>query len=132
MRNAIRLNQTRPPRHKHLSNHGFAGRNAPGQPYFQHASSGTDAKKISPPSPANDFQARENSRTRLPRRIFAAFTVLNINMAMVSGPTPPGTGVSAPATSATSGCTSPINVDPFFRNVSSLFAFPAGVPEKKR
>ena len=32
-----------------------------------------------------------------PRRIFAARTVLAISMAMVSGPTPPGTGVYAPA-----------------------------------
>ncbi len=33
----------------------------------------------------------------------AAFTVLLISMAIVSGPTPPGTGVIAPATSATAG-----------------------------
>ncbi len=33
----------------------------------------------------------------------AAFTVLLISKAMVSGPTPPGTGVIAPATSATPG-----------------------------
>ena len=31
---------------------------------------------------------------------------------MVRGPTPPGTGVSAPATSATAGCTSPTTTDP--------------------
>ena len=31
---------------------------------------------------------------------------------MVSGPTPPGTGVRAPATAATSGCTSPTTVAP--------------------
>ena len=38
----------------------------------------------------------------------AAFTVFAISIAIVSGPTPPGTGVSAPATSATDGsCTSP-------------------------
>jgi hypothetical protein len=46
-------------------------------------------------------------------------------MAMVSGPTPPGTGVIAPAISATSGCTSPTSVDPFVRNDSSRLAFPA-------
>jgi hypothetical protein len=28
---------------------------------------------------------------RLPRRILAALTVFDINMAMVNGPTPPGT-----------------------------------------
>src|SRR5277367_3280450 len=33
-----------------------------------------------------------------PRRILAARTVLDISMAMVSGPTPPGTGVNAPLT----------------------------------
>ncbi len=31
-----------------------------------------------------------------PRRSLAAFTVLLISMAMVSGPTPPGTGVMRP------------------------------------
>ena len=40
---------------------------------------------------------------RAPRRSLAALTVLLISMAMVSGPTPPGTGVYAPATSTTSG-----------------------------
>src|SRR5581483_9283208 len=40
---------------------------------------------------------------REPRRIRAALTVLTMSMAIVSGPTPPGTGVSAPATSATLG-----------------------------
>src|SRR5205807_5131634 len=54
-----------------------------------------------------------------PRRIRAAFTVFDISMAMVRGPTPPGTGVIAPATSATSGCTSPTSVDPFFANSSA-------------
>ena len=52
--------------------------------------------------------------TAAPRRSFAARTVFAISIAMVSGPTPPGTGVMAPATSATSGCTSPTSVDPFF------------------
>jgi len=38
----------------------------------------------------------------------AAFTVFFMSIAIVSGPTPPGTGVSAPATSRTDGaCTSP-------------------------
>src|SRR5882762_3892628 len=41
--------------------------------------------------------------TACARRRRAAFTVLRISMAMVSGPTPPGTGVIAPATSATPG-----------------------------
>ena len=38
-----------------------------------------------------------------PRLRRAAFTVLLISMAIVRGPTPPGTGVIAPATSATPG-----------------------------
>src|SRR5262245_49339573 len=37
---------------------------------------------------------------------------------MVNGPTPPGTGVMAPATSATDGCTSPTTNEPRRRNVS--------------
>src|SRR5271156_885139 len=63
--------------------------------------------------------------TRSPRRILAALTVLYISIAIVRGPTPPGPGVKAPATSATSGCTSPTRVEPFVRNVSSRFVFPA-------
>ena len=52
-----------------------------------------------------------------PRRPHAAATVLLRSMAMVSGPTPPGTGVSAPATSRTEGaCTSPTSACPFFSN----------------
>ena len=34
------------------------------------------------------------------------------SIAIVSGPTPPGTGDSAPATLATSGCTSPTTMEP--------------------
>ena len=45
----------------------------------------------------------------IPPREAAAASVLAISMPMVSGPTPPGTGVMAPAISATSGCTSPDN-----------------------
>src|SRR5277367_6060971 len=56
--------------------------------------------------------------TRAPRRSRAALMVLLINMAMVSGPTPPGTGVSAPATLATSGCTSPTSAVPFSRKAA--------------
>ena len=40
-------------------------------------------------------------------RSSAATTVLCSSMAMVNGPTPPGTGVSAPATASTAGWTSP-------------------------
>ena len=47
-----------------------------------------------------------------------------ISMAMVSGPTPPGTGVMAPAISATCGSTSPIRVEPFSANVFSRFSLP--------
>ena len=45
-------------------------------------------------------------------RDWAAATVFLRSIAIVSGPTPPGTGVSAPATSATPGCTSPTTMDP--------------------
>ena len=48
---------------------------------------------------------------QLPRRRFIAVSVFFISIAIVSGPTPPGTGVSHPATSLTSrGLTSPISV----------------------
>src|SRR5579862_4374550 len=52
------------------------------------------------------------------RRSLAAFTVLLISMVMVMGPTPPGTGVSAPAVCTASGCTSPTNTLPLARNFS--------------
>src|SRR5260370_31380635 len=54
----------------------------------------------------------------LPRRRRAAFTVLLMSMVMVMGPTPPGTGVSAPAGVTASGCTSPTSTEPFSRNFS--------------
>src|ERR1700726_249422 len=53
-----------------------------------------------------------------PQRRRAAFTVLLMSMVMVMGPTPPGTGVSAPAVFAASGCTSPTRAEPFARNFS--------------
>src|SRR5579864_7656044 len=59
------------------------------------------------------------SEARNPRRRRAAFTVLLMSIAIVSGPTPPGTGVTAPAISATSGWTSPTTAEPFSRNLSS-------------
>ena len=61
------------------------------------------------------------------RRSSAALTVLAISIAIVSGPTPPGTGVSAPATAATSGCTSPTSTEP--RLVEHLRAAPGCVAE---
>src|SRR5262249_28328881 len=74
---------------------GFPGREAAGEADFQH----------------------------VPRRRRAALTVLTMSMAMVRGPTPPGTGVYAPAHSAMSaGCTSPTSTDPFWRNSSTLAA----------
>src|SRR5688572_385113 len=58
--------------------------------------------------------ARRNAtgESDLQRRNSAALMVFAISIAMVSGPTPPGTGVRAPATSPTSGCTSPTSTEP--------------------
>src|SRR6266849_4402821 len=53
-----------------------------------------------------------------PRRSLAAFTVLLMSMVMVMGPTPPGTGVSAPAVFTASGWTSPTSTEPLARNFS--------------
>src|ERR1035437_5486850 len=155
MRNAVRLHQTRAQSDKHLSDHRLAGGNASGQTNFQHPASRRKAFTTETPFDlaqgklrheetlscslpgflrasvslwwifSFENQARDSSGTRFPRRIFAAFTVLNINIAMVSGPTPPGTGVRAPTIAATSGCTSPISVEPFLRKASSRFASPA-------
>src|SRR5215475_2459084 len=51
----------------------------------------------------------------------AAVSVFLSSIAIVSGPTPPGTGESAPATSATFGCTSPTTSEPRFSKVSHRF-----------
>ena len=71
---------------------------------------GGEAGRGQPPEdarlPAGDppGQADPQGQARSP----AAFTVFFMRSAMVRGPTPPGTGVSAPATSRTEGaCTSP-------------------------
>src|SRR5262249_51940451 len=60
-----------------------------------------------------------------PRLILAALTVFAMSIAIVRGPTPPGTGVYAPATSNAFGCTSPTMVDPRFRKFSARLPFPA-------
>src|SRR5262249_25410294 len=61
-------------------------------------------------------QAHAQHRYLRPRRMVQAFTVLAMSMAIVNGPTPPGTGVMAPATSAARGSTSPTSVEPFSAN----------------
>ena len=61
----------------------------------------------------------------IPAALAAAVSVFLSSIAIVSGPTPPGTGVSAPATSATSGCTSPDHDGPARSNASRRFE-PAG------
>src|SRR5260370_27111310 len=68
-------------------------------------------------APAEDCAASVADEA-LPRRRRAAFTVLLMSMVMVMGPTPPGTGVSAPAVFAASGCTSPTRAEPLARNFS--------------
>jgi len=58
-------------------------------------------------------------------RVFAAVTVLAINMAMVSGPTPPGTGVMRPAFGRTRvKSTSPVNTAPRFSKAAIFFSLP--------
>ena len=83
-----------------LEHVALAGRDAAGQCDFQHRS----GRRLQPAEPG-----RLPSRILpvLPVRSCAAVSVFFSSIAIVSGPTPPGTGVSAPATSATSGCTSP-------------------------
>src|SRR5581483_161545 len=77
----IGFNQHAPEIGKGMSDEGFAARQSSGESYAEH------------------------------RRCSAARTVLAISIAIVSGPTPPGTGVNAPATSLTSsGFTSPTNL----------------------
>src|SRR5579872_133397 len=142
MRDTVCLHHMRPQRREHFPHHRLPRGNPACKADFQHQSLDnpfftTEAQKDGEEFLSSSiafsvtqclrggFYARDHSCTRFPRRIFAALSVLNISIAMVSGPTPPGTGVSAPATSATSGCTSPISVDPFLRNVSSRLEFPA-------
>ena len=87
MRDFVGLDDLRTQGRKHLAHHRLAGSDAARQTDLQHCQACSAA----------------NAGRRDPRRIFAAFTVFAISMAMVSGPTPPGTGVIAPATSATLG-----------------------------
>src|SRR5439155_24456789 len=54
-------------------------------------------------------------------RVSAAVNVFFSSIAIVSGPTPPGTGDSQPATSDTSGWTSPTTSEPRRSNVSRRF-----------
>ncbi len=64
---------------------------------------------------AGDAAGQADPQQALRRRRAAARTVFESSIAMVSGPTPPGTGVSAPATGTTDGaCTSPTRACPFF------------------
>ena len=65
-------------------------------------------------------------------RCSAAVTVFRSSNAIVSGPTPPGTGVSAPATSATSGCTSPTTTAPRLLEVAHAVASAQGRARRLR
>ena len=67
-------------------------------------------------------------RCGCPRRAFAAVTVFCISIAMVSAPTPPGTGVYAPESAKAAGSISPTTVEPRLANCSAR----AASPGKKR
>ena len=85
----VRLKKMRTTFYQHDRNRRFAARDAASKSYAQHGYVYFIEKSAHP--------------LRVLRRSLAAFTVLLISMAIVSGPTPPGTGVIAPATSATLG-----------------------------
>src|ERR1035441_1528156 len=91
----IRLNQEATARRQRLAHEGLAASQSPREANLQH----------------------------IPGRRSAAATVLAISMAMVSGPTPPGTGVYAPPISATA-CrwTSPASTLPRLSNTLILSA----------
>ncbi len=98
---AISFHQVSAQCDKHISHHRLAGSNSSGEANFHHRLS-IRTIHCRAENTETDYRC-DNTGTRVPRRIFAAFTVLNISIAMVSGPTPPGTGVTAPATAATLG-----------------------------
>src|SRR5262249_6472928 len=81
---------------------------------------GIDAGNATFPQFANDVAlaggdtASQGDPQHQPSRRRAAVTVFFSSIAIVNGPTPPGTGVRAPATSSTLGCTSPITREPRF------------------
>src|SRR5688572_16244223 len=79
---------------------------------------GDSARQCDPQHDAYRPQARRSS---------AATIVFAMSIAIVSGPTPPGTGVSAPAISATSGCTSPTSTAPRFLNTASRSGYAAKI-----
>src|SRR5581483_5519154 len=85
MSKTIRLNQMAPQILQSLADEALAARESSGEPYAEHN----------------------------PSRRSADCTALTMSIAIVRGPTPPGTGVYAPAFSATSpGCTSPTRILP--------------------
>src|SRR5580704_14355398 len=95
---------------QHRNHRGLPGGNSSGEADAQHQGLAAAAPVLLPDVP----------RPPPARRRRAARTVLLISMAIVSGPTPPGTGVIAPATSAAAGCTSPTSTEPFSWNCASL------------
>src|SRR5215472_7568165 len=89
----VGLNHEATPAGQRFTHECLTGGDAAGQTYFQHR----------------------------PRRRSAEATVFDISMAMVSGPTPPGTGVYADARSAMAiGSTSPTSTLPFASKAASF------------
>src|SRR5258708_40366234 len=75
-----------------------------------------------------DQKVRHGYLTLSPKAISAALSVFSSSMAILIGPTPPGTGVSAPATSfAASKSTSPTGRDPLFLVGSSILFVPTSI-----
>src|SRR5258706_1138201 len=75
-----------------------------------------------------DQKGRHVYLTLSPKAISAALSVFSSSMAIVIGPTPPGTGVIAPATSfADSKSTSPTVRDPLFLVGSSMLFVPTSI-----
>src|SRR5262245_51632571 len=107
------------PIHNRQRRLGAGGRDAVGQGVGVEAGDAAAAQHVQHVALAGRDPA---SQCDPKHRSSAARSVFFSNIAIVRGPTPPGTGVRAPATSATSGCTSPTTTDPRRSNVSRPFA----------
>src|SRR5262249_58880174 len=96
MRHRIRIDHRKSQFVQHSRDRALSARNAPGQAEPQHRR--VHRAPVAEFTACVALESDPELAPRPPRLNRAAFTVLLISIVIVIGPTPPGTGVSAPAT----------------------------------